>query len=252
MSAHHLPYLCRHMLWCEEVGQLESGHWHLTAVVSSTAVRAHRWLLLNILHMRVFVWTRGRTCSISRDILSQCWDWWCPHGLGTLIYEVTGLTHCFFFIFSFFELGTHFTIPVNGCCVHTVATCELHHKGLTGRGKLELIILLNLTVFVKCVNISNWFVSMSTVREVFPTLEVNGLFWQRQKQSTSLLNTRVVDGDIIILSLTPESTVFVPFSWLTLSHHSILRKMIHRTKSQLKTGDPRTTKSNCNAPRSYK
>lgn len=119
-------------------------------------------------------------------------------------------------------------------------------------GKLELIILLNLTVFVKCVNISNWFVSMSTVREVFPTLEVNGLFWQRQKQSTSLLNTRVVDGDIIILSLTPESTVFVPFSWLTLSHHSILRKMIHRTKSQLKTGDPRTTKSNCNAPRSYK
>lgn len=157
-----------------------------------------------------------------------------------------------FFIFSFFELGTHFTFPVNGCCVHTVTTCELHHKGLTGRGKLELIILLNLTVFVKCVNISNWFVSMSTVREVFPTLEVNGLFWQRQKQSTSLLNTRVVDGDIIILSLTPESTVFVPFSWLTLSHHSILRKMIHRTKSQLKTGDPRTTKSNCNAPRSYK
>lgn len=102
MSAHHLPYLCRHMLWCEEVGQLESGHWHLTAVVSSTAVRAHRWLLLNILHMRVFVWTRGRTCSISRDILSQCWDWWCPHGLGTLIYEVTGLTHCFFLNLFFF------------------------------------------------------------------------------------------------------------------------------------------------------
>lgn len=154
MSAHHLPYLCRHMLWCEEVGQLESGHWHLTAVVSSTAVRAHRWLLLNILHMRVFVWTRGRTCSISRDILSQCRDWWCPHGLGTLIYEVTGLT-LLFLIFSFFELGTHFTFPVNRCCVHTVATCELHHKGLTGRGKLELIILLNLTVFVKCINISN-------------------------------------------------------------------------------------------------
>lgn len=34
----------------------------------------------------VFVWTRGHTCPISRDILTQ----WCLHGLGTWIYEVAG------------------------------------------------------------------------------------------------------------------------------------------------------------------
>lgn len=45
----NLPYLCRHMLWWEEVSQLESGHWHLTPVISTTAVWTHRWLpLLNV------------------------------------------------------------------------------------------------------------------------------------------------------------------------------------------------------------
>lgn len=41
-------HLCRHMLWWEEASQLESGHWHLTPLTSTTAVWTHRWLLLNV------------------------------------------------------------------------------------------------------------------------------------------------------------------------------------------------------------
>lgn len=103
MPAHHLPYPRRHMLWCEEVSQLESGHWHLTPVISTTAVRTHRWLLLSVC---ICVWV----CCLPRlvaarnpeqwDSLSQgrdCWGLQYMGERGTWVSGDTGLTLGYFF-----------------------------------------------------------------------------------------------------------------------------------------------------------
>jgi len=64
-------YLCRHMLWCAEVSQLESGHWHLTLVINTTAVSLHCWLLLNI-HICVCVCCLSGLAALHAPMLEHC------------------------------------------------------------------------------------------------------------------------------------------------------------------------------------